>query len=486
MKQTEAELARAISELQAVFQALPDLYFRLDSDGRIRDYRAGSTADLYVSPKVFLRKRMQNVLPPDVGRQFVEAIAKVLETRSLVTIEYQLPMPYGEQIYEARLLPLSDSQIVVMVRNITARKRAEQDRERLLAEVQRRAAELDATIASIADGVIIRTAAGETVRINSAAVDLLGYSAEDLKKPVVKQIALLRPETIDGKPFLEAEFPFMRAMRGERVRGVIMRLHPRYDGVIWTSVSAAPIHSPEGVLLGTVAIIADITQMHEAQKHHEYFIHTISHDLRNPLGVIRGHAQMILRCLDKKDIVRTSAGSILTSTVRMNAMIQDLVDSARLETGQLELKRQPVDLAAYLTSLLEQTKSYMDVRRIKLAVPKTLPPVSADPDRLERIFVNLLGNALKYSPQDTEVLLKVESGELAVTVSVTDRGVGIAPEDMQHLFERYYRAKGARKAEGLGLGLYIAKMLVEAHGGHIWAESTLGKGSTFYFTLPVA
>jgi signal transduction histidine kinase len=128
----------------------------------------------------------------------------------------------------------------------------------------------------------------------------------------------------------------------------------------------------------------------------------------------------------------------------------------------------------------------IDTGRINVEIPEGLPKVSADPDRLERILVNLASNAIKYSSPESDVLIRAESNDAEVIVSIADRGIGVHPEDISHLFERFYRAKGARKAEGLGLGLFITRLLVEAHGGRLWVESELGKGSVFYFTLPLA
>jgi signal transduction histidine kinase len=128
----------------------------------------------------------------------------------------------------------------------------------------------------------------------------------------------------------------------------------------------------------------------------------------------------------------------------------------------------------------------MDVGRVDIDVPAGLPDVAADTDRLERILTNLLTNALRYSFPETRVLVKARRTDKGVVISVTDKGVGIAPADLPRVFERFYRVKDAGKPEGLGLGLYITKMLIEAHGGRIWVESELGKGSTFYFTLPLA
>jgi len=170
----------------------------------------------------------------------------------------------------------------------------------------------------------------------------------------------------------------------------------------------------------------------------------------------------------------------------MNAMIRDLVDSERLQAGQLRLDKQPVQLRSFVSDLLEWLRQVMDVGRVVVEVPQDLPPVLADSDRLERILLNVLSNALKYSASNTEVLVQARQSGKEVVTSVTDHGIGIPAEALPHIFERFYRAKTARKAEGLGLGLYITKMLVEAHGGRVWAESELNKGSTFYFTLPLA
>jgi signal transduction histidine kinase len=145
-----------------------------------------------------------------------------------------------------------------------------------------------------------------------------------------------------------------------------------------------------------------------------------------------------------------------------------------------------VNLYTYLTNYVERMRTVMDITRISLQVPDDIPPVVADYARLERIITNLLTNALKYSSPETPVMISAHRQGGMVVISVTDAGRGIAPEDVSHLFERYYRSEREHDTEGIGLGLYITKRLVEAHGGQIWVESEVGKGSTFSFTLPVA
>ena len=361
------------------------------------------------------------------------------------------------------------------------------ERKRLLEEIQRRAAELDATISSIADGVAVYGPTGEIVRMNAAAEEILGVSPEQRKLPLAERLALLRVETPQGTPFPPEETPAWRALRGETALGVVMAIHHADGSTVWISASGAPIRTPDGKLLGAVSIFTNITPLHELQVQREDLLHTVSHDLRTPLTIIQAQAQLLKRMLEmagQNGRQRRSVETIVTAARRMNAMIQDLVDSARLESGQLRLERQPLDLEAFVADLLGRSREVLETGRVKVDIAKGLPPVSADPNRLERILTNLLSNALKYSPPETDVLLTGQRTDDQVTVSVSDRGAGIPGDDLPHLFDRFYRVRRAKRAEGLGLGLYITRMLVEAHGGRIWVESEVGKGSTFSFTLP--
>ncbi len=385
--------------------------------------------------------------------------------------------------------PGSPDYLIAVVEDIQRRKNAEEERERLLEEVQRRAAELDATIAAIADGVVIYGPDGQIVRVNDTAGRVLGYPPEARLQTMAHWTDRIRVETPEGRPIAPEETPGARALRGEMVRGMVMVLHPPGGKRIWISSSAAPICAPGGYLLGAIVTFSDITALHELQEQREDLVRMVSHDLRNPLTAVQGQAQLLARLLERSGqdgALRRSAEAIFTSSRRMNSMIQDLVDMARIESLEIRLNRVAVQLRPYLTELKQRLAGVLETERIRVEIPEDLPPIWADPDRLERVLTNLLSNALKYSDPSTSVLVTAEGLPGEVKVSVSDQGIGISPEDLPHIFERYYRAKGARKAEGLGLGLYITRMLVEAMGGRIWAESQVGKGSTFSFTLPVA
>ncbi|MBI4321053.1 MAG: PAS domain S-box protein [Chloroflexi bacterium] len=315
------------------------------------------------------------------------------------------------------------------------------------------------------------------VSVNPMLCRMVGYTEQELMSLTFPDITHL--EDVDKDVALAAQL-----FRGEIQHYTVDKRYVNKNGMtLWINLTASLIRGADGQPLYGLGMIQDITERKRAEQFREEYVWLVSHDLRNPLQIVQGQAQMIQRFVDLEDVVRASATSIVSNAKRINLMIQDLVDSARLETGQLELEKETVDLRSLVLELLKPAKGVVDVERIRVDMPAGLPAVDADPDRLERILTNLLTNALKYSEHETEVTLKAGIIQGEMLVSVTDRGPGITRKDLPHLFERFYRARGARRVEGLGLGLYATKMLVEAHGGRIWVESEVGKGTTLYFTL---
>ena len=355
-------------------------------------------------------------------------------------------------------------------------------------QVQRRVAELDATLASIADGLILYSTDGEILQANAAARHLLDGILIEEEYGDLPQWVGLCARTPDGRRLTPEEAPATRALRGETVAGEVLVFRHKDGSEVWISVTAAPVRMHDLSIIGVVATYTDITPLHELQEQQKLLIHLVSHDLRAPLAIVKGHVQVLQELLagaGADGLIADSLKAADRGVDRMNVMIQDLVDSARAEGRQLELQREAVDLCAYLPEFLHRVATAMETSRVRTELSADLPPVSADYARLERIFTNLLSNALKYSDPETPVVVRARRAGDEVEVAVSDRGRGIALEDLPHLFERFYRARGARKAEGLGLGLYITRLLVEAHGGRVWVESEVGKGSTFYFTLPI-
>ena len=272
------------------------------------------------------------------------------------------------------------------------------------------------------------------------------------------------------------------------------------DEVKWVRERCEMDFDAQGVLLGGFGTVQDITERKETEAERERllrevqrraaemedFIRTISHDLRQPLTVITGMADWLRHRLEQAELAREAqtAGRVLASARRMGTMIQDLVDSARLEAGQMEMRRETLDLLHLTLDVVPRLGSPEEQRRIQVEAPQWVPPVPADPEKTERVLVNLITNALKYSAPDKPVVVRLEARDQEAVVSVIDQGVGVPAEEVPLLFRRYFRARTGRRTEGLGLGLYITRLIVEAHGGRIWCESEEGKGSTFAFALP--
>ncbi len=227
-------------------------------------------------------------------------------------------------------------------------------------------------------------------------------------------------------------------------------------------------------------------QLRELHERREDLARMISHDLRTPLGVILAQAKLLGRRNEGSSAVRTRGEAIAASAQRMAAMLNDLVESALLEAGKLRLELAPLDVVEMLRDLRGRLAAPFHGERIRVDAAAGVPDVWADPNRIERVLVNLLTNALKYSAAGSAVLARARAEDGFVVVEVEDSGQGIAAEDLPHLFERYFRALGSSRLEGMGLGLYAARMLVEAHGGTISAASVQGKGSVFRVRLPVA
>jgi signal transduction histidine kinase len=218
----------------------------------------------------------------------------------------------------------------------------------------------------------------------------------------------------------------------------------------------------------------------------EDLLHVVSHDLRAPLAALVGQARILRRRAADDAWTIARADAILRAASRMDAMVEDLVDAARFESGGLRLVLEMVDLREYLGELLGRMGASLEVERVLVSLPGSdRITVQVDPRRLERVLLNLLSNALKYAPEGT-VRLEVERLGGWVVISVIDDGPGIDASDVGNLFTRYYRGRRTPSPDGVGLGLSGARLLVEAHGGRISVESTPGAGATFRVELPAA
>jgi signal transduction histidine kinase len=239
---------------------------------------------------------------------------------------------------------------------------------------------------------------------------------------------------------------------------------------------------------GWIIVMQDITPFKETDRLKSELIATVSHDLKQPLGVMRGYLDLLQMKNEFDTTSENFVNMIDRSINNMRQLIDDLLDLARIESG-MELDFEPVPIFAVLTDCIDANRPGAQAKDMTLIseLPGDLPTINGERSRLNQIFSNLIGNAIKYTPPGGEIRIKAELRGPVMRVAIEDNGLGISPEDLPHIFDRFYRVRRAEteSIDGTGLGLAIVKSLVEAHYGKIRVESRLGEGSTFYVTLPV-
>ena len=237
----------------------------------------------------------------------------------------------------------------------------------------------------------------------------------------------------------------------------------------------------------TLLILQDLTLVRRLETVRRDFVSNVSHELRTPLASLKAISETLQEgALEDKSAARRFLQSMDGEIDTMIQMVEELLELSRIESGRVPLKIKPIRPIDLLTPAGERMR--LQVRRAKLKLslscPENLPEVQADPDRIEQVLINLLHNAIKFTPPGGRIDISAKRGENEVIFAVRDTGVGISPEDLPRIFERFYKADRARTSVGTGLGLSISRHLVESHNGRIWAESEQGKGSTFFFSLP--
>jgi len=259
---------------------------------------------------------------------------------------------------------------------------------------------------------------------------------------------------------------------------------------VTVGVTYVPLYDSDGHLINIIASVVDITRFREAEEMKSTFISVISHELKTPVSLIKGYAGTLARTdvTPDPDFVRESAEIIVEEADRLTELIDNLLDASRIQTGALSMDLQPVDIAVVAQKTVERFRTQTDRHQLVLDFPDDLPLALADERRLRQVFDNLISNAIKYSPQGGEITIGARQREDKLVAFVQDEGVGISEEELDAIFESFYRVDSSlrRSTQGAGLGLFLVKAIVQAMGGDIWVQSQPGRGSAFYFTLPIA
>jgi PAS domain S-box-containing protein len=343
------------------------------------------------------------------------------------------------------------------------------DNAQLYRNAQAAEARYRGVFVGVADAILVADAQRRYQEANLAATQLLGYSRDELLSMRVEDVVAAGPTW--------TKHEFDRYLTEGHWQGELELR--RKDGVIVPVEAVATIvELPDGSIY--LSALRDISERRRLEQLRRDFFAMVTHDLRTPLSTVKGSAQLLKR---RAEYASSRVDAILGATAQMQRLIDDLADVLRLETGNVTLRRAPVDLAVLVNDVVRGAREAGEILRVTVVVPPTQVVGAWDQDRLRQVFVNLLDNTVKYSFAGSEVVVRIEDRGKEAHLVVIDQGPGIVPEHLPRLFDRFYRAD-ATGAGGLGLGLYISRMLVEAHGGRIWAESEVGRGSTFTVALP--
>lgn len=252
---------------------------------------------------------------------------------------------------------------------------------------------------------------------------------------------------------------------------------------------AMAIRNQKGKAVRLIGAVTDITERKRAEQMKTDFVSFVTHQLRTPLSGVKWMLELAMETLDNPEEMQSFVRDARISTDRLIGLVNDLLDVSRLERGSIKVARRPVDLAGLTREVVAELDPLVKDKRQRFSVlaPERLPEPRVDPQLIRQAVLNLISNAVKYTPEEGEVRVQIEAGDGGLRWEIRDTGIGIPPADMRKLFEKFYRAGNvlAVETEGTGLGLYLVRLIVERFGGRVWCESEEGVGSTFVFTLPL-
>jgi PAS domain S-box-containing protein len=356
---------------------------------------------------------------------------------------------------------------------------------RLYEELQEEKQRLDAIIQHAADGVMILDRQCRIQVFNHTLEEMTGRSADQavghlcgeviaLKGPqgsdVCRDLCPLRSDRTEEPPYAEGDIE-------------------HEDGeTITVGITYSPLFNEQGELVNIIGNVHDITRFREAEEMKSTFISIISHELKTPVSLIKGYAGTLRREDANWDetTLQQSLAVIEEESDRLNDLIDNLLEASRLQAGGLELNIEEMRLDDLAERVVEKFRPQTKDHLLVADFPPEFPTVRADYDRMEQVFNNLISNALKYSSQGGTIRVQGWREGEWICVAVSDEGMGISKRDQARIFDRFYRAEEVMtsKTKGAGLGLYLVRAIIAAHGGRIWVQSEKGHGAIFIFALP--
>jgi PAS domain S-box-containing protein len=483
------QLARERNHSAAILKEANDAYVAMDRTGLVLDWNRQAEATFgWTYEQARGRPVAELIIPPRHREAHRQGLRRYLDTGEASVLNKPVELSAlhrdGHEFpIEITIWPLEDdgTTFSAFVRDITKRLETEE-------ALRRSEARKTALLESIAEGVITTDADGRITSINPAMERLSGWRQAEV---VGRKYSEAYPAfDAFGEPVPQEERILARALSDKVIvtsRGFDVFCRIRDGTRIPVSATAAPISGGDGESVGAVEVVRDVSDEREVDELKSSLVSTVSHELRTPLTMIQGFSELLLtRDLAEKRS-QEALREINASAERLSRLIEDLLSVSRIESGRLVARTEPESLDEVIDEVVTGFDKRED-RSLVVDVEPHLPKVMADRDKLVQILTNLVSNALKYSAPDTGVKVTVGKVGATVQVAVTDRGIGLTEEEQSQLFSKFFRADRdeVRDAGGTGLGLYIAKSLVEMQNGQLWVNSELGEGSSFHFSLPVA
>ncbi len=344
---------------------------------------------------------------------------------------------------------------------------------------------LDALLDSVADGIFILTSDHKVEHCNPAFSQIIGIPQDQILQSKHDEL-ITWMRTPQGLPLEEAEaggWP-LTPHAHLYVEGDLKRSStPPYVAV---GITYSPLLTSEGVIKNIIASVRDITRFRQADELKSTFISIISHELKTPVALIKGYVSTLRREDVKweKEVVQDSLQVIEEEADHLTGLIENLLDASRLQAGGIKINQSDVNLVELTQRIAERMGVQAERHQIVVDFPPDFPVIIGDEQRLRQVLNNLVANAIKYTPEG-KIIITGSVKPDSVMVCVSDQGPGIASADIPHVFDRFYRAPDmARNTKGAGLGLYLTKAIIEAHGGSIWINPEKDKGAQICFTLP--
>jgi len=349
--------------------------------------------------------------------------------------------------------------------------------KKTIEEITREKGTLQAILGGMAEGVLLVDDRDRILLVNEALQRLFAISSEVAEKTTLEVIRNVDLEEAIQEVLrhgIQKNFEITLPVSGEKTFEV--------------NVSGIPSASTE--MKGAIAVFHDITRLKELERARKDFVANVSHELRTPLAAIKGYVETLLEGAWREEVALSFIQVIQRHTDRLTRIVEDLLTLSRIEARGFKMESEQTPISDLIDDVFDVVKESASKKKITLLKGDLAPTLllRADPKHLEQVLINLLDNGIKYTPEDGTLEISVTERKDEFLFAIKDNGIGIPKEDLPRIFERFYRVDKGRSKElgGTGLGLSIVKHIVQAHHGRAWAESQLGKGSTFYFTLPKA